>query len=123
MVKGPGVAVMNGEAGSHVGVHDTAPLGGLIPSAGQTFDVSHQYIAHGHRLPDYPPIKENGNPLGWPQVWVKLGSMPRKGLTDQPDEAAGSACKSCRQSLSCARKLKRPDNEGPAPNTGCQVPT
>ena len=64
MVKGPGVAVMNGEAGSHVGVHDTAPLGGLIPSAGQTFDVSHQYIAHGHRLPDYPPIKENGNPLG-----------------------------------------------------------
>ena len=91
MVKGPGVAVMNGEAGFHVGVHDRAPLGGLISSAGQTFDVSHQYIAHGHRLPDYPPIKENGNPLGWPQVWVKLGYMPRKGLMDQPDEAAGSA--------------------------------
>lgn len=91
MVKGPGVAVMNGEAGSHVGVHNRAPLGGLIPSAGQTFDISHQYIAHGHHLPDYPPIKENGNQLRWPQVWVKLGYVPRKGLTDQPDKAAGSA--------------------------------
>lgn len=89
MVKGPVVAVMDREAGSHIGVrdrfhthatHDRAPLGGPTPSAGGPFD----FFTHELHLPAYPPTKENGNQLGWPQTWVKLGSAPRKALTDQP---------------------------------------
>ena len=47
MVKGPVVAVMDREAGSHIGVrdrfhthatHERAPLGGPTPSAGGPFD-------------------------------------------------------------------------------------
>lgn len=38
-----------------------------------------------------PSTEEDGNQLGWLRTCVKLGSMPKNALMDQPDQAVGSA--------------------------------